>query len=374
MQVYSAELLKNVHQDLTNRAKSGIGLYLVAWLLTTLPYQYPAKHSWFFYSNVAIISVIIISRLLHLAVQIYKPNFSVSKLDLWLVSSILLAGLHWGLVTLWSLFHGVHADISLFLVISASVFGIAGTISLSISNSIRRLYPIVVFTPLIVGLLYSGSLNNLILAAMAGIAMAYALSASKNTSRDYWRAITNHSIAEQRAVQMEKLSVTDQLTQLKNRSYFDQRLTDEWKRGNRQQTLLSLLMLDLDHFKRVNDTYGHVAGDYCLVQVGKALQSAVQRETDLVARYGGEEFVILLPNSDEVTAESIAESLRLSIANLELEYDGEKISMSCSIGGATVIPDHSNRSDVLIQYADKALYLAKRSGRNQYQKSVSSVI
>lgn len=372
MQVYSADVLKSVHHDLTNRARSGIGIYLVSWLLVTLPNEYPGKHSLFFYTNTVIFALIILSRLLHLIVQIKKPQFSVSKLNNWLVGSILLAGLHWGLITFWSLSNNIHDDISMFLVISAGALGIAGTISLSISKSIRLLYPIVIFIPLIAGLIYYGDLNNKLLASMAALAMVYSFAASKNANRDYWRAITNQSIAEKRAEQMEQLSITDQLTQLKNRLYFDKRLAEEWKRGERLQTKLSLLMLDLDYFKMINDTHGHVSGDSCLVKVGEALQSAIQRETDLVARYGGEEFVVLLPDADETTARAIAENFRLAIANLELDFDGIKVEMSCSIGGATITPHHLVSSDVLIKQADIALYCAKRNGRNQYQESTSS--
>lgn len=374
MQDYSAQVLKNVHHDLTNRARSGIGIYFIAWLLVTLPNQYPGKHSEFFYTNTIIFAVIIASRLLHLLVQINRPQLSVTTLNYWLVGSILLAGLHWGLMTFWSLFYNVHDDISMFLVISAGTFGIAGTISLSISKSIRLLYPVVVFTPLIVGLLYSGDMNNKVLAGMAVIALIYAFTASKNASRDYWNAITNHSVAEKRAEQMEHLSITDQLTQLKNRSFFDKRMTEEWKSGERQQAPLSLLMLDLDHFKVINDTHGHVSGDRCLARVGDVLQSTIHRETDLVARYGGEEFVILLPDADEAAARIIAENFRHSISGLDLELDGVKIDMTCSIGGATITPHHLISSEVLLQQADIALYRAKRNGRNQYQANSKTTI
>lgn len=364
----NGELLRRAHHDLAKRARGGIAIYLFAWLIITLPYQYPNKFPWFFYSNVAVLSIILISRILHLIAITKKPDMSISFVNRWLVASILLGGLHWGMVSFWSLINDAYSEISIYLVIAAATLGIAGTITLSISDAIRRIYPATVFGPLIIGLVLNGEIQSIVLATMAGLALIYVFVASKTAGQDYWQSIINQALVEQRAQQMEQLSITDQLTQLKNRSYFDKRLVGEWKRGDRQKTPLSLLMLDLDHFKTLNDTHGHVFGDSCLRLVGEVLRNTIHRETDIVARYGGEEFVILLPDTNAASAKAIAENFRYAIEHMNLEHDGITVDVTCSIGGATIYPDHTIDSEILIKQADDALYMAKRNGRNQYQE------
>ena len=363
----NSELLNRAHHDLTKRAKGGIAIYLFAWLLITLPYQYPDRFPWFFYSNIVVLLLILISRLLHLIAIDRKPDISISFANCWLVSAILLAGLHWGVLCLWTLINETYSEISIYLVIAAATLGIAGTVTLSISDAIRRIYPVTVFGPLILGLLLHGEIQSIVLATMSGLALIYVFVASKTASQDYWQSIINQALAEQRAQQMEQLSITDQMTQLKNRSYFDKRLAGEWKRGDRQKTTLSLLMLDLDHFKALNDTHGHVFGDSCLKLVGEVLDEVVHRETDIVARYGGEEFVVLLPDTDAASARFKAENLRHAIEHMNLENDGIKVNVTCSIGGSTIHPDHKLNPEILIKQADEALYLAKGNGRNQYR-------
>ena len=156
------------------------------------------------------------------------------------------------------------------------------------------------------------------------------------------------------------------MTQLKTRSYFDTRFREEWKRGDRQQSQLSLLMLDLDHFKDLNDRHGHVFGDYCLQRVAQTLKSDLQRETDIVARYGGEEFVVLLPDTEAEYAALVAERLRQAVADIEITHAGENVRLTCSIGGATALPDFHDNRESLVKNADAALYRAKADGRNRY--------
>ncbi len=173
-------------------------------------------------------------------------------------------------------------------------------------------------------------------------------------------------LAERRAIEMEKLSVTDQLTGLKNRSYFDQRFGEEWSRGCRQASVLSLLMVDIDHFKRLNDTYGHIFGDACLQQVAAVLRREVKREIDLVARYGGEEFVVLLPDTDAAGARRVGEILRQAIERIEIDHDGKRVGLTASIGGASELPTRASDAAALLERADEALYRAKAAGRNRY--------
>nr|WP_256386692.1 diguanylate cyclase [Hydrocoleum sp. CS-953] len=159
----------------------------------------------------------------------------------------------------------------------------------------------------------------------------------------------------------------DGLTQIPNRRSFDEYLALEWQRHLREQQFLSLIMIDIDYFKRYNDHYGHQGGDNCLIRVAQAISQVPQRPTDLVARYGGEEFAVILPNTNIEGAFTIAESIRQAIASVSIPHAQSEVSqfVTLSLGGASMIPTIKGTSEDLIALADHALYKAKRQGRDR---------
>ncbi|MDO9300759.1 MAG: diguanylate cyclase, partial [Anaerolineales bacterium] len=165
---------------------------------------------------------------------------------------------------------------------------------------------------------------------------------------------------------LEQLAMTDYLTNLYNRRYFIQRGTEEFKRARRNNQPLSLLMLDIDEFKTVNDTYGHEAGDMALQQVAAALKSSL-REIDILGRMGGEEFAVLLPSTLLHEAVLLAERIQQIIASTPLEVPGASLTITISIGVAVIANEMSGIDD-LLRNADAALYHAKNSGRNRVMK------
>ncbi|MFA5354416.1 MAG: sensor domain-containing diguanylate cyclase [Thermodesulfovibrionales bacterium] len=176
--------------------------------------------------------------------------------------------------------------------------------------------------------------------------------------------ITARKMAEEKAL---ALSLTDFLTGLANRGYFDQYLHEEWLRAVRMQTPLSLILLDIDWFKNYNDNYGHQAGDACLIKVAEAIAAFGKRAGDRVARYGGEEFAIVLVNTDAEQASKIAENVCLAVRNLNIRHDyteDQKV-LTVSVGVATAFPQRESSEKILIEAADKALYVSKRNGRNR---------
>ena len=170
---------------------------------------------------------------------------------------------------------------------------------------------------------------------------------------------------------LETLATVDGLTGLANRRRFDERLLEEWGRAYRERTHLSLLMIDLDHFKAFNDQYGHPAGDECLRSVARILAAEAKRTTDLAARYGGEEFAMLLPNTDEAGCERIAERILREIrdAGLTHKLNFPSRIVTASIGGAVCRPgvERSAGHASLVEAADHALYAAKDSGRDRLE-------
>lgn len=160
-----------------------------------------------------------------------------------------------------------------------------------------------------------------------------------------------------------EISVMDGLTNVYNRRYLEQRLSEEVAYSRRYGKPLTVVMLDIDFFKNLNDTYGHQAGDHVLVKVSGLLSEAL-REYDIVARYGGEEFAVILPTTPKQKGASIAERLRVSISEHDFKFKDQEISTSISLGVAC-FPEEGDSPEALIASADKALYEAKDRGRNQ---------
>lgn len=167
--------------------------------------------------------------------------------------------------------------------------------------------------------------------------------------------------------QLLLLSITDGLTGLLNKRQFDVLFADEWKRAHRSKSPLSLIIMDIDHFKAYNDTYGHALGDDCLVKIAHAISDTVKRDIDKVARVGGEEFAIILPDTDLEGAQFVAERIRQCIEGLSIPH-ADSATTNCvttSVGVSSTIPSKKLIARELIKTADMALYQAKAKGRNQ---------
>lgn len=167
---------------------------------------------------------------------------------------------------------------------------------------------------------------------------------------------------------LQALSNSDGLLGIANRRHFDDRLDTEWRRAVRQQRPMSLLMIDVDHFKLYNDHYGHPAGDACLQAVARAAGTplAAKRPADLLARYGGEELVVLLPDTPAAGAWTVADEIQRAIGALRLPHAASPVAptVTVCIGTATVLPTRGGTSAELLLAADAALYAAKAAGRN----------
>jgi diguanylate cyclase (GGDEF)-like protein len=172
--------------------------------------------------------------------------------------------------------------------------------------------------------------------------------------------------------QLKRLSITDQLTNIYNHGYFYARLEEEFDRASRYDTILSCIMIDIDNFKMVNDSYGHTKGDDVLREVAQAIKRTI-RKSDLVARYGGEEFAILLPHTDLERAMKGAERVRKVIENLDFTNVSKDFRVTVSAGVATFPEKGLDNSRDIIALADKALYEAKKRGKNRTFAYMSQV-
>jgi two-component system chemotaxis family response regulator WspR len=197
-------------------------------------------------------------------------------------------------------------------------------------------------------------------------------------SKAYWNQLQRdeayHALRESQQqlkeanIELQRLNNVDALTGASNRKHFNEYIETEWKRASREQSPLSVLMIDVDDFKRFNDTYGHLAGDEGLRKVAEATRKICKRPADLAARFGGEEFVIVLPATTLDGAQSVGERLRQSIEDLQIPHSASSAGkfLTVSMGGASIVPQRGDDSCLsLIETADVALYQAKKSGKNR---------
>ncbi len=197
--------------------------------------------------------------------------------------------------------------------------------------------------------------------------------------RDHLQALVDQRTEELSLVneKLRELANLDSLTNLPNRRYFDETLHKEIQRASRHRHPITLLMCDIDYFKQYNDTYGHVTGDECLINVAECLCDSFKRAADFPSRYGGEEFAVILPHTDDEDAMRLSELFQENLKSLAMPHSSSDISnyVTMSIGLVTLVPDEkksmsSNEENSIIKAADEALYKAKRNGRNRIEVSV----
>ena len=167
--------------------------------------------------------------------------------------------------------------------------------------------------------------------------------------------------------ELQRLSTLDGLTGIANRHCFNEFIDREWGRASRDQFAIAVIMIDIDYFKKFNDTYGHLEGDECLKRVAGALCSVLNRPADLLARFGGEEFIAVLPETTLAGAVKMAETMRSRVEDLAIRHESSKVCdhVTVSLGIACMVPGKDTPADFLIEAADRALYQAKQAGRNR---------
>ncbi|PKI16520.1 GGDEF domain-containing protein [Colwellia sp. 12G3] len=168
--------------------------------------------------------------------------------------------------------------------------------------------------------------------------------------------------------ELERKNVLDELTGLHNRRFYDQKILAEYRRSRRNLTSLSLVLIDIDHFKSVNDNHGHLAGDQCLIWLAQYIKQSLKRSADKAFRYGGEEFCLILPNTDAEGALLVAEQLRTLVSEQVFKFQEVEVSLTISCGICTYHQQVDIGPEQIFSGADKALYQAKHNGRNQTQQ------
>ncbi|ACN16431.1 ABC-type nitrate/sulfonate/bicarbonate transport system, periplasmic substrate binding component [Desulforapulum autotrophicum HRM2] len=349
--------------DLRHRAFVGIGFYIITLVvvLTTSGYylRYPQFSSQFF----LLISGICFFRFVHHLIDRWIP-LTLYRVSLaFFLGSICLTGLIWGIGFSKIILQEGEQNFHILMVIctiglcSGGVVAYVPSFWLAVAFDIAILGPGIV--AMAVGQIYSSLMILLVLYLVYMIFMAL------RGNREYWNALENEFLLEEKTRAIELLGQRDGLTGLYNRRYFDDAFEYEWNRAIRNRTAISIVMCDIDYFKRVNDAFGHLAGDAYLRLTADVLKQVVRRETDIVARYGGEEFIFLIPDDSLENTVGLAERIRQMMENTALTFDGQIIRATVSLGVARLSPRPFEKKETIVSNADNAMYQAKSRGRNR---------
>ena len=352
-----------VIQDLKNRSYTGIIYYIIALTAVLFPDGYFSRDMQF---STGFLGIIILICLFRIGQRVVDPRIPkrFRRIDFVVfVLSICINSLAWGLGFARLLSQPGEAHTHLLMLISTiglcsgGVVAFAPILWLSVAFNLFILMP---------GALYMAVQGTyLTLSFLCLLFSSYMIFLAARINREYWKALRNEFLLKEKSKQLEKISHMDGLTGLYNRRFFDQAFEIEWKRAVRDQTHIAVVLCDIDRFKEVNDSFGHLAGDEYLKLTARTLKKVFRRQTDILVRYGGEEFLILIsgPCSDHLG--QLSERMREKMEKTVLEYESQAIRTTMSMGLAVMIPKPSDEKTVLISKADSLLYRAKNSGRNQ---------
>lgn len=349
--------------DFIKRALPGVYLYLFAWPLifvsTGFYQQRPIESSAFG----ILFTLVCVLRLLHgrLTATYYEQHYT-----LWNGSLTTLCLIHaatWGGLFYLVNLSPAYAELSVMVNLVTAGIASASVQSLVPKFRLTRWYISLLLLPLCVGAALAG--EDLQLCFIVFMFWLYLMFVGKRYHQEYVRAFKIEKSLSEKQVELHRLNRSDPLTQCYNRRCFNEQIELYWQQSKKGQTELSLVMLDIDHFKRINDEYGHPTGDQCLKHfVNVMTEVAIQFDAELY-RYGGEEFAILMPDQSESRATQFAEKAREALPQQPLETSQRSISMTLSAGVCSVIPDQTMSIETLIELADQALYGAKSAGRNR---------
>lgn len=345
---------RRVLSDLKKRSTIGILFYLVALFVVIFSDGYYGRYPSFSNFFIIMMTGICLFRLVHMALDRYLPQtpFNAGAF----IFSVILTALFWGIGAGMFMRQPEAISTQVLMVVctiglcSGGVVAFIPYIWLAIGFNVSILTP-----PMITMLAITGHFS---LGVLFLLFFTYMLFMTIRQNKEYWDALENEYL-------LKRLSNRDGLTGLFNRRYFDKIFSLEWKRAVRTRTRITTLICDIDYFKKVNDRYGHLAGDEYLKATARRLEGIFQRETDVVARYGGEEFVILMPGDSLENARFMADKARQEALNSPVPYEETAISTTISFGVGSIVPKPGMEKEMLLARADKALYTAKKNGRNR---------
>jgi diguanylate cyclase (GGDEF)-like protein len=354
---------KRVVQDLKRRSTIGIPFYIiVAFCIVFAEGLYKRQP---LFSVVFLLSIggICLFRLVHLVVS-RKMGDRCEKLNKnFFFASVIATALIWG--TAQSLIMLQQGESMTQALTTVSICGLcaAGVVAFIPNRWLSLIFNISMLMPAAVTMLVNGL--NIPLVVLTFLYSIFMVLLAFRGNEEYWDALENEYLLEIKSQELVRLSNTDVLTGLHNRRYFDEVFEKEWNRSERNISLLSIILFDIDHFKIINDTFGHQAGDEYLKKTAENLNAVFKRDYDIVARYGGEEFIVLLSGINVDQARQMAENVRKRIESMIIDHRGKKVGATISAGIVCCVPNLNAIPDSIMSCADQALYIAKQGGRNR---------
>lgn len=361
------QLLRSMLRDNAQRARVGSAIYPITWLVIGYYSGWHAEQPTIFIQHLLFLVVFACLRFWVLTRVTIWADTHLTPARIAYLTVILVNALHLGITTALAETHPQWATMQVPLQLLLCSVAAAGTSLLSIDAYLRYLFPSFCLLPIAFVIALNPDTGQAIVAILVIPFMIFLMVSSGSVYRDYWNSLQMGELLSKRASEYHQLSITDKLTGLHNRLYFDEYFTSEWLRAYRAHQPISILLIDLDHFKQINDLCGHAFGDYCLENVAATMRKNLRRSGDLVARFSGEEFIFLLPNTDFDGARSFAENIRQVINAKDIESGSNRVKLSASIGVASIIPNNAYSEHRLVKMADKALNKAKELGRNRVE-------
>ena len=354
------QCLIQMNKDVADRSIPGTFIYLLIWFCIGYLINGTSTDveliKWINAISILMFSVAVIRIYL-----IYLAKKHLEQLNLCrglLIVGMILSSLTWGVVAALPFLDTPMASQKEIIIISTVGICGGGVLSFYASRLFIWLFLGCMLLPILIVNLFIVSPINFEAVSVVTIYSIGLLSVTKQPYREYLSSLISY-------LKLEENSNTDALTGIRNRRFFDNQLIEEVHRANRSNTELSLILLDADHFKQVNDKYGHPVGDKCLVHIANHLKRSFNRVSDTVARFGGEEFAVILPNTSSKECAELAEKVRRTIEESKVQSDHQQIALSISLGCYSIEASNIPSPEELIQKADKALYQAKELGRNR---------
>ena len=354
---------RRVIDDLKNRSTMGMYFYVAIALAVLVADDFHERHFTFSVVFLCAMTGVALFRIVHSRIfdKIDQLNSRLNYAAFF--TSVYLTPLVWGSGFAYCLIQPDETLTQMLMLVSTAGLNAGGVVAFIPSRSLSIGYNFLMLTPAILILGYLGVSPYLVFLMVSFV--AYMTIIALRGNREYWDALENEHKLRIKTRELEKLSRLDSLTGLYNRNHFDTFFAMHFKSAARNRMRITLIIGDIDFFKPINDTYGHLAGDAYLEKIALILSETFKRDTDFVGRYGGEEFVVLLLNQETEQAMRLCEQVRAKVENLVFPYYDHRIQATMSFGIADFVPDIDDDCSRLFEKADKALYRAKNSGRNQ---------
>lgn len=358
-------LNRRVMTDLKKRSTIGIAYYMVLSFIVVFEGGYFGRNTGLALAFLSGVNGICIFRFIHLFFYYKIENFNFYLNSCIFILTVLMTSLVWGLGFMGFMIQEGEYNSKLLMAICTAGLCSGGVVAFLPERKLAIMFNIGMLLPALTMMLVRAI--NFNLSTMVFLFSGYMIMVTLRGNKEYWDALENEYKLMERTVELKILSHTDALTGIYNRRFFNEIFEFEWKRALREKTVLVAAICDIDFFKRVNDTYGHIAGDEYLKRIADILKNTFKRDTDIVARYGGEEFVILLSGIQLNHVIQMVEAVRKKIESTYVVYKGSRISTTMSFGVSGCVPENIDVPSMLITRADHALYKAKNNGRNRVE-------